>query len=312
LMISILSLLLSSLLLVHVTGWSKVFMMVFDNHGTSEFLASPAWFRIQARTYVFSTYYAVSQDDAANYVALIYGDTTFDPTAKTLTDLADAHGKTWRGYFEDYQPINGAMCNNAETIANYTRSRNPFMDFTENQNANECGRIVGVDRFQLDIAAEGIAEFSFYVPSIQNSGANATIDEVGNYFTNFLRVWWDPYPTAWRDTLFIGVFASSGNANDLRVPMFVINPCVPAALTVGEDKNYTHYSLLQYVEKVIFNDTSATLNRQDVSATPIGLAVRDCPRLGTPPPTQSGTSTPSTPSVTTSPTSSPQPATLHR
>jgi len=300
--------------LVHVAGWSKVFMMVFDGHGTSEFLASLAWFLIQARTYVFTTYYAVSPNAADDYVSLIYGDTTVDPSAKTLTDLIDAHGMTWRGYFEGYKAsFNGTGCNLEQNINNYTRDHNPFLNFPAIQNSvNSCGRIVGEDRFHLDVSAEAIAQFSVYVPAL---GPNTTIDQVGNYFTNFLRVWWDPYPNAWRDTLFIGVFASSGVADDLRVPMFLINPCVPAALTVGEDKNYTHYSLLKYVEKVLFgNDTDATLNRQDVSATPIGLAVKDCPRVipQSNPPTQSTTpsetSTPSTPTETTSPISNTQPS----
>jgi len=251
---------------------------VFDNHGTSEFLASPSWFMIQARTFVFTTYYAVSPDDASNYIALIYGDTNYDPNGKTLTDLAEAHGLTWRGYFEDYEPIDGVSCNLAQTINNYTRVHNPFLNFNNVPNdINRCGKLVDQVRFRTDVASSSIAQFSFFVPSIQHSGTNATIDEVGDYFSEWLRVWWDPYPQAWRDTLLVGVFASSGTADDLRVPMFLINPCVPAALNVGEGANYTHYSLVQYIERIIFpNGTNVTLGRGDETAQPITLTPRDC------------------------------------
>jgi len=276
-MLSVLSFLLYSLLLTHVAGWSKVFVMVFDNHGTSEFMASPAWFAIQARTFVFTTYYAVSQNDS-NYMALIYGDTNYDPTGKTITDLAEAYGMTWRAYYEDYQPVDGVSCNMKQTINNYTRDHNPFLSFANVPNdLDHCGKIVDQIRFRTDVASASIAQLSYYFPSVDHSGTNATIGEVGDYFAQWLSVWWDPYPTAWRDTLLVGVFASSGIADDLRVPMFLINPCVPAALTVGEKYNYTHYSLVQYVERIIFpNNTNASLDRQDATAQPITLTPRDC------------------------------------
>ncbi len=122
-----------------VPNFEHIVIVVFENRGIwhgdwqlPRCLTSISW----RNSYTLLTqYYAVTHPSLPNYIAMISGDTfgvTFDCTScpipvdqKSLPDLIEASGRTWKTYQEDMP----SPCFTGAEAGNYAMKHNPFIYF---------------------------------------------------------------------------------------------------------------------------------------------------------------------------------------
>jgi phospholipase C len=188
--------------------YDHIFVIILENHTTDEIIgdksAAPTLNRL-AKDYGLATnYYAIRHPSEPNYVALVGGDTfgiadddafyckpgssewgcsrkasaagyvdhTVD--APNLASQLDAHGISWKGYFEDIpepasriyrwpspqQPVAG------KPDSLYAVKHNGFMTFRSVQeDPKRTEKVVGFDQLGHDIASGALPRFATIVPN---------------------------------------------------------------------------------------------------------------------------------------------------
>lgn len=185
--------------------YDHVFVIILENHSSDEIIGGAApELNGLAKEYGLATdYYAIRHPSEPNYVALVGGDTFgiadddafyckpgstqygcagslgsgyVDHTvnAPNLAQQLDAHGISWKGYFEDIpqpgslafrwpspeQPVAG------KPAALYAVKHNGFMNFKSVQgDPHRAEKIVGFDVLEKDIAAGTLPRFATIVPN---------------------------------------------------------------------------------------------------------------------------------------------------
>lgn len=65
----------------------------------------------------------------------------------------------------------------------YRRKHNPFVSFTSiTSDPSLCEKIVGASQFDTDLFAGHLPHYSYYVPNIENGGAEYVLEEILIYF----------------------------------------------------------------------------------------------------------------------------------
>ncbi len=189
--------------------YDHIFVVIDENKSADEIIGNKAAPEINrlAREYgVASRYYAIRHPSEPNYVALVGGDTfgiadddayyckprmkkegcgesgysTYvDHTvnAPNLAQQLDAHGISWKGYFEDI-PQPGSLAYRWPTPQQpapgkpnflYAVKHNGFMNFKSVQDdPHRAEKIVGFDALYRDIAAGTLPRFAYIVPNLCN------------------------------------------------------------------------------------------------------------------------------------------------
>ncbi|KAI9251735.1 hypothetical protein BY458DRAFT_444119 [Sporodiniella umbellata] len=117
-----------------------------------------------------TNYLATTHPSQPNYIALISGSTKgtnqddeSNIDRRTIVDLLEAKGISWKTYQEDY-PGN---CNKKMDIKGYARKHNPFISFKNIQkNKARCAKVVNSKVLDQDIKTNNVPQFVFYTPNV--------------------------------------------------------------------------------------------------------------------------------------------------
>jgi hypothetical protein len=84
-------------------------------------------------------------------------DSTVTVDVKSLVDLLEAKGKSWKTYQEGYPT---GTCYTAGRKGKYVRKHNPFISVKNIQSdPNRCAKIVGAEQLQKDIDAMQVPDY---------------------------------------------------------------------------------------------------------------------------------------------------------
>ncbi|KAJ3224450.1 hypothetical protein HDU81_008546 [Chytriomyces hyalinus] len=219
--------------------------------------------------YLLTNYYGVSHPSQGNYIAMMAGsvsgcksDSNCNLSVKSVADLLEAKGLTWKSYQESY-PGN---CYKGSSSGTYYRKHNPFMSFTSiSGNPTRCAKIVVSSQLDRDAANGALPNYMLYTPDINNDGH----DTGAAYADSWLQSFLEPKLSnpAYKDTLFHVVFDESDTYSPNYIYSILLGQGIVAAGKKDSTK-YTHYSFLATLEGIF---DLGNLGKSDATATKIPL-----------------------------------------
>ena len=246
--------------------FKKVMVVVFENTDFAVALNQPFFAKLAHEGALLTNFTAEIHPSQGNYIAMISGDTqgvtndkTMDLSGKTLVDLLEAKGKTWKVYLEGY-PGN---CFTGSISGNYARKHNPFISFKNIQsNPARCSHLVSATQLNTDVQAGTVPDYSFYVPDLKNDGHDTGAP--------FADAWYSRTfgprlldPRFMKDLLLVSTFDESGKGSSgNHVYTSLYGSMVIPASTSGA--SVSHYDLLRTIEDGLaignlgLNDAQAT------------------------------------------------------
>jgi len=249
-----------------VPNFQHIVIVVFENKEFDTVIGNAymPYFNHLAQSYTLLTqYYAVTHPSLPNYLAMIGGDTfgiTFDCIScpisadkKSLPDLVEASGRTWKTYQEDMP----SPCFSGTEAGSYAIKHNPFIYFMEIRlDAKRCNQgIVPLTELASDIAAKTLPNFIFVTPNMCNDAHDCDVPVADNWLQEFMNVLMPPLDQSGQPYLIVltwdegqgnhsccGLPAEAGG----RIATILISP--QAKNGFQDDTPYDHYSLLKTIE----------------------------------------------------------------
>ena len=250
-------------------NFKKVLFIIFENTNYQTALAQPFFSKMAKAGALLKNFHAETHPSQFNYIALISGsthdlpsnNTAINLSARHVGNLLEAQGMTWKVYAESY--LGG--CFLGDQSGTYVRKHEPFISFTDIQrDPAKCGRIVEASHLQSDIQNGTLADYSLYVPDLNNDGHDTGPAYADRWLAKtFGALFQDP--RFMQGMLIVLTFDESGPSNPTNHIYTVLFGDSVNAGSVSV-KRYDHYSLLRMVEDTF---KLGTLGLNDASATPI-------------------------------------------
>jgi hypothetical protein len=241
------------------SGFSHVYLIVFENHEYSQIVGSSAAPYINsliARYGAASTFYGVRHPSEPNYLALVSGSTqgvTDDGLhnlgADNLFAQLQTAGYSWRAYEQGYPggcftgSSSGAVVDGPGKSGSYVRKHNPAISFTSvSGNPAECAKITNLASFDPAAAA-----FNFITPNLINDMHDGTIADGDSFLSAFLpKITGSAAFT--NSVVFITFDEGTSNLNGGgHVLTIAISSGQTAVFSAGS--TYNHYSTLRTIEQ---------------------------------------------------------------
>ena len=229
--------------------FKKVMIIVFENEGFSDAIKQPNFKSFASRGALLSNFKAEMHPSQPNYIAMISGDThkvdddqNHDISEKSIADLLEAKGKTWKNYAEGY-PGN---CFTGKSHKKYVRKHTPFISFSNIQNnTSRCKNIVSADALKNDIANDSLPDFAMYTPDMDNDGHDTGVAFADRAFKQMI----EPLiqnSKFMKDMLLIVTFDEDDRRENNHIYTVLYGSGIkPGSETKAE---HNHYSLLKLVE----------------------------------------------------------------
>jgi hypothetical protein len=248
-------------------SFQKVFVIVLENSAAESTLRQPYLKSLLRRGAYLNNFFAITHPSQPNYIAMTSGDAygitgnkPVDLDVKHIGDLLEARNKTWRQYASGF-PGN---CFVGEARLRYARKHVPFLSYTNVQrDPLRCANIVDASQLDRDIEAGTLANYSLYIPDIDDDGHHTSV----GYADNWLRKTFDSKfkdSRFMKDMLVVITFDEDDGAHGNHVYTLLLGDSVRAGARA--DSRYDFYSLLRTIEDAF---ELGTLGRQDAKAAPI-------------------------------------------
>jgi len=254
----------------------KMFQIWYENAIWSDVLADPVFYGLSKQGQYLANFFAITHPSQPNYLAAVAGDTegiTGDGPILVdgieLVDLLEAKGISWKIYAEDY-PGN---CYTGEYSPQgaYVAKHNPFISFKDIiDNPARCAKIVNSDQLAIDVAADNLAQYSWYIPNTLNDGHDTNISYAGMWTQGFLPPLLSN-PSFMKGMLVVLTYDEAeyvNGSNGLTNQIYTVllgGPGVPVTVGLSDYTLYSHYSLLK---TSLVNWNLGSLRRYDQIATP--------------------------------------------
>jgi hypothetical protein len=282
--------------------FEHVLLVVLENQDYDTVVREPYFRSLARRGALFTHYEAVFHPSYPNYLALVGGSyfgTTGDDqrdiggSERTIADLLEAKGLTWRQYAEAYP---GGCYRGEVAGVLYGRKHVPFLSFDSiAKGPSRCASIVSAAEFDR----RNLPNFAFYSPDMCHDGhdlcANG-FDRVKSAVRSvpgarylgiappklaqsarWLKGFLEPIladPVVRKDTLVVVTFDESLTEDENHIYTVFLGDMVRPGARI--DGCHDHYDLLRTVEE---NFGLGTLGREDERSDPIVEGVwRDAPR----------------------------------
>jgi phospholipase C len=213
---------------------------------------------------LFSSFYAITHPSYPNYLSMVAGstfgissNTQVNLQQKSIADLLEAKGLSWKSYAENY-PGNCYLGSTADD-ALYVRKHVPFLSFQSIQNdATRCNYVVPASTFQNDWNSRKLPNYSFYTPNMDNDGHDTSVSFSATWLQSFL----DPLleDSLGMNGTLIHVTYDEGFGSNQIYNLF-IGPAIKVNQIIGT--TYDHYSVLKTVEN---NFNIGSLGQKDSTA----------------------------------------------
>ena len=244
-------------------AFDRIFIIIFENETVDAVRANPYMLSLESRGVRLSQYFGVTHPSQPNYIAstcgaaLVYDDSCQCLNVTNIVDLLEAAGITWKAYIEDL-PEDKTTC----ISGRYFRKHNPFVTYNNiRNNPARLARVVNAAQLQLDLAANGLAGYSWYTPNIFDDGHTPqSVSDLANWLENFL----EPLlrnPKFTQGAMVVVTFDESVPHADNHIYTTLLGDMLTPG-TVQSD-HWDHYSLLRTVEE---NFNLGTLGRHDQAA----------------------------------------------
>lgn len=255
-------------------SFKKIFVVVFENTGSSLTFKQPFFKKISEQGAVLQNYNAIGHPSLPNYIALSGGDTfgIVDDRLRNLdksnlADLLEAKGRSWRIYAEDY-PGGKNRCFKSAVHRFYCRRHTPFLNYKNIlDNPERCANVVNATELGADIENDRLADFTFFIPNNLNNGHDTGVAFADRWFKNTFDARLSDRRFS-KDMLFVVTFDEDDEAHHNSVYTVLWGDSVlPGSKS---SVHYTHYSLLRFIEDAF---GLGTLGRRDASDR--GELIRD-------------------------------------
>ncbi|KAI9277220.1 phosphoesterase, partial [Phascolomyces articulosus] len=250
--------------------YDRIVIVVMENQDFND-VADDSYYPTIAENHngvLLTNFYALTHPSQPNYIGMISGSTggvilDFDSNIerKSVVDLLDAKGISWKTYQESYP----GGCSTESSVDTYRRKHNPFISFKNiASNGTRCANIVPATQLDEDIENNSVPQFVFYTPDMNNDGHDTSLQ----YSSDWMKSWLEPRvgkPGFNNNTLFILTWDENKT--------WVIKPNIVYTVLFGpavnrtvstDDTKYNHYSILKSVEE---NWDLGNLGEGDVDAT---------------------------------------------
>jgi phospholipase C len=168
-----------------VPAFSHVVVVVLENKEFGDVVGNrrmPVFNRWAKEHTLLAAYHAVTHPSLPNYLALIGGDTFgvhSDCTdcyvaAKSLADLLEGSGRTWRAYLEGLA-VAGFT---GDFAGRYAKKHNPFVYFetVRGDPARLSRSVLPLDQLAADLAAGVLPDFAFIMPDMCDSSHDCGLE----------------------------------------------------------------------------------------------------------------------------------------
>jgi acid phosphatase len=246
--------------------FDRIVIIQFENHSELEVLADPNFHHWASVGRAMMEYYAVAHPSQPNYWAQVagsffdwYADLPLNLPWKSVFELFDEHGVTYKGYMEDYP----GQCFLGETNGKYYRKHNPVITFDYvSKNPTRCARVVNATQFDADLNAGTLPNWSYFTPNINNDGHNTNVTFAGTWLNSFLTPRVNKFKAR---TLVVISWDEDDYTERNHILVSLLDPNGDIFAAGSKDPTrYDHYSLLATIEQ---NWGLGNLGRNDVGAT---------------------------------------------
>ncbi len=255
--------------------FERVFIIVLENEDYDRALSQPYLQFLASIGALFTEFHAIAHSSYPNYLAMVAGstlgiedNTPKDLDARSLVDLFEAAGVTWKVYAENLP--SPCFTGHVSPDGLYVRRHEPYISFRAIQSQQAwCGRILNAAQLQADLAQDALPQYSFYVPNLRNDGHDTGVAHADAWLQGFLApLLLNPHFS--RGTLVIVTFDENPRARENQIYTVFVGPMVQPGVT--SRIRYDHYNLLRTIED---NYGLATLGREDAKASVICCVWRE-------------------------------------
>lgn len=253
--------------------FDRVLLILLENQDFDAVSRHPAMRALAGRGAQLSQYRGTFHPSYSNYLALIGGryfnargdeQINIDAGVRTIADLLDENGLTWKQYAEGYP--GSCFLGAQDGEGRYARKHVPFLSFGSIQTKPiRCTNVVPATQFD----PRDLPNFAFYTPNLCNDGhdtcvaGKTNLDQAMDWLTAFLEPLLSS-PQVMNRTLIIVTFdESSSYAHNHTYALFLGNMVKPGYAASG---CYDHYNVLRTIED---NFQLGNLGGEDLNSSPI-------------------------------------------
>ncbi|MGZ3722853.1 MAG: alkaline phosphatase family protein [Bdellovibrionales bacterium] len=245
----------------------KVILVIFENGNYNQSMAQSYFAKFANTGVLLSNFHAETHPSQPNYIALMAGspmgntnDSNINIDAIHFADLLEGHGLSWRVYAEAF-PGN---CFLGATKKTYARKHNPLISFRNVQNnPARCANITDATSFSADFHAGRLADFTMYVPDLNNDGHDTGVAFASRWFEQtFAPILADS--AMMKNTMIVALFDENDGGGTNQIYVAMNGPDVQGGMQINT--SYNHYSLLRTLEDIY---GTGNLGREDAKAAPI-------------------------------------------
>jgi hypothetical protein len=230
--------------------FKKVVWIVFENTDYASAIAQDNFKQIADNGVLFTNLTAEAHPSQGNYIAMIAGsklnvknDSVINLKESHIGDLLEKAHLKWKIYAENYP----GKCFTGKSSGKYVRKHVPFMSFLNvTQDSSRCLNIEDESNFLSDYNKGTLAEFSMYIPNIENDGHDTGVDFSGKWLFKKFGLLLNA-PQKLGDTLFIITFDESETSSPNNKIYTVI---VGSKIAKGTQNSQAinHTALLKMIE----------------------------------------------------------------
>ncbi|KAG1406549.1 hypothetical protein G6F60_002844 [Rhizopus arrhizus] len=248
--------------------FDHILQIWFENQDYDVVAKTSGFTNLQKYGILLDNYNALTHPSQPNYVASAggsnYGITddstsTISASVKTIFDLLEKAGLTWKLYQEDIPSVGWTGTRSGL----YVRKHNPAVSYASiNKNSTRLKNIVSSTQFATDIANKNLPNWMFYTPNLDNDGHDTDAKTAGEWLSDFFdNTLNNPY--VMDNVLILLTFDETATYSIRNKVWSLLMGAVPDDLKGTTDSTfYSHYSILSTVEQ---NWDLGNLGQQDTN-----------------------------------------------
>ena len=180
-----------------IPAFSHVIIVIFENKEFGDVMGNrgmPNFNRWAGEYALLTRYCAVSHPSLPNYLALIGGDlfgvqndcTGCFVNSRSLPDLLEASGRTWKAYQEDMP----SPCFGGAESGKYAMKHNPFVYFEPIRlDEARCRRsVVPMTELYADLAGGTLPNYAFITPNLCNDAHDCGIGTADSWLKKLMLI----------------------------------------------------------------------------------------------------------------------------